>query len=116
MSVGFAARYSFQGPRSILVWIRPFTIPTSFSMQTSSILALYELESKIKATNDLTLIDDFRKLTTSDHFYYMCTKWFNDGDIHAYFSPYENPYDAFVAFMNAWHDLKFRLADKGIDA
>src|SRR4029453_16132202 len=72
------------------------------SMQASSILALYELESKIKATGDLHLIDHFRKLTTSDHFYYMCTKWFNDGDIHAYFSPYENPYDAFVAFMNSW--------------
>jgi alpha-amylase len=85
------------------------------SMQSSSILALYELEDKIKATGDLSLIDDFRKLTTSDHFYYMCTKWFNDGDIHAYFSPYENPYDAFVAFMNSWHDLKFRLAQKGID-
>jgi alpha-amylase len=86
------------------------------SMQGSSIHALYELENKIKGTGDLTLIDDFRKLTTSDHFYYMCTKWFNDGDIHAYFSPYENPYDAFVAFMNAWHDLKFRLAQKGIDS
>lgn len=84
-------------------------------MQASSIHALYELEDKIKGTGDLALIDDFRKLTTSDHFYYMCTKWFNDGDIHAYFSPYENPYDAFVAFMNAWHDLKFRLAEKGID-
>jgi alpha-amylase len=86
------------------------------SMQGSSIHALYELENKIKGTGDLTLIDDFRRLTTSDHFYYMCTKWFNDGDIHAYFSPYENPYDAFVAFMNAWHDLKFRLAQKGIDS
>jgi len=86
------------------------------SMQGASIHALYELEDKIKSTGDLSLIDDFRKLTTSDHFYYMCTKWFNDGDIHAYFSPYENPYDAFVAFMNAWHDLRFRLAAKGIDA
>jgi alpha-amylase len=85
------------------------------SMQSASILALYEMEHVIKGTGDLSLIDDFRKLTTSDHFYYMCTKWFNDGDIHAYFSPYENPYDAFVAFMNAWHDLKFRLAQKGID-
>ncbi|HSW98686.1 MAG TPA: glycoside hydrolase family 57 protein [Candidatus Saccharimonadales bacterium] len=86
------------------------------SMQASAIDALYALEQKIKDTGDLDLIEDFRKLTTSDHFYYMCTKWFNDGDIHAYFSPYENPYDAFVAFMNAWHDLKFRLSDHGVDA
>jgi alpha-amylase len=85
------------------------------SMQSSAIGALYELQDKILSTGDLILIDDWRKLQASDHFYYMCTKWFNDGDIHAYFSPYENPYDAFVAFMNAWHDLKFRLAAKGVD-
>ncbi len=85
------------------------------SMQTSAILSLYNLEQKILDTNDLKLIDDWRRLQASDHFYYMCTKWFNDGDIHAYFSPYENPYDAFIAFMNAWHDLRFRLAEKGIE-
>ncbi|HKR81843.1 MAG TPA: glycoside hydrolase family 57 protein [Candidatus Saccharimonadales bacterium] len=84
------------------------------SMQASAITELYALQDKILHTGDLTLIEDWRKLQTSDHFYYMCTKWFNDGDIHAYFSPYENPYDAFVAFMNAYHDLKFRLSEKGM--
>lgn len=83
------------------------------SMQSSSIIKLYELQDKIMQTGDLTLIEDWRKLQTSDHFYYMCTKWFNDGDIHAYFSPYENPYDAFIAFMNAYHDLLYRLSRKG---
>lgn len=85
------------------------------SMQSSSIVQLYSLEDKIVGTGDLSLIDDWRKLQTSDHFYYMCTKWFNDGDIHAYFSPYDNPYDAFIAFMNAYHDLRYRLVEKGID-
>src|SRR5690606_3833101 len=64
-------------------------------MQSSAITALYGLEEKILGTGDLGLIEDWRRLQTSDHFYYMCTKWFNDGDIHAYFSPYANPYDAF---------------------
>ncbi len=82
-------------------------------MQTSSITALYALEEPILATGDLSLIEDWRKLQASDHVYYMCTKWFNDGDIHAYFSPYANPYDAFIAFNNAYHDLRFRLAQKG---
>ncbi len=85
------------------------------SMQTSGITALYDLEDKILGTNDAALIEDWRKLQTSDHFYYMCTKWFNDGDIHAYFSPYENPYDAYIAFMNAYHDLRFRLVEKGVE-
>jgi alpha-amylase len=85
------------------------------SMQTSAISSLYALEEKILATEDLALIEDWRKLQASDHFYYMCTKWFNDGDIHAYFSPYSNPYDAFIAFMNAYHDLRFRLAQNGVE-
>lgn len=85
------------------------------SMQQQAIHAVYELGSKILQTEDDQLIADWRKLQTSDHFYYMCTKWFNDGDIHAYFSPYDSPYEAFIAYMNAWHDLKARLAEKGIE-
>lgn len=84
-------------------------------MQQQAIQALYDLQSAIIKTGDLALIEDWRKLQTSDHFYYMCTKWFNDGDVHAYFSPYESPYEAFMNFMNAWHDLKFRLAEKGVE-
>jgi alpha-amylase len=84
------------------------------SMQTSAITGLYALQEKILSTNDGALIEDWRRLQTSDHFYYMCTKWFNDGDIHAYFSPYENPYDACIAFMNAYHDLRARLIEKGV--
>jgi alpha-amylase len=45
----------------------------------------------------------------------MCTKWFNDGDIHAYFNAYKTPYEAFINFMNIWHDLKYRLAEKGVE-
>jgi alpha-amylase len=84
------------------------------NMQVSSIHGIYALADKILGTGDLSLIEDWRRLQTSDHFYYMCTKWFNDGDIHAYFSPYENPYDAFIAYMNTLHDLRMRLIQKGI--
>lgn len=85
-------------------------------MQQGSIQALYALETPVKATHDDTLINDWRKLQTSDHFYYMCTKWWSDGDVHAYFSPYETPYIAYMNFMNAYHDVKYRLAEKGIGA
>jgi len=84
-------------------------------MQTAAITALYELEQKVLQTGDLALIDDWRCLQTSDHFYYMCTKWFSDGDIHAYFSPYDTPYEAFTNFMNAYHDVRYRLTQKGIE-
>jgi len=84
-------------------------------MQQNSIKALYDLEKNILASNDLDLIADWRKLQTSDNFYYMCTKWFNDGDIHAYFSAYSTPYIAYMNFMNVINDLRSRLLDKGID-
>lgn len=84
-------------------------------MQGSAITGLYNLQDKIMGTNDLILIEDWRRLQTSDHFYYMCTKWFNDGDIHAYFSPYETPYEAYINFINAYHDLRFRLSEKGVE-
>lgn len=85
------------------------------AMQTSAIMSLYSLQDKILSTGDLSLIEDWRRLQTSDHFYYMCTKWFNDGDIHAYFSPYESPYEAYINFVNAYHDVRFRLSQKGIE-
>lgn len=92
---------------------RDLTAWVGNKMQQESIKLLYELEKDVLATEDLHLISDWRKLTTSDHFYYMCTKWFNDGDVHAYFSPYATPYEANVNFMNAWHDIKYRLSKKG---
>jgi len=87
---------------------RDLTAWTGNQMQQSAISALYSLADTIMSSNNLKLIDDWRRLQTSDHFYYMCTKWFNDGDVHAYFSPYESPYEAFINFMNVYHDLKWR--------
>lgn len=84
-------------------------------IQQGAIQALYELQDAVISSGDLGLIEDWRKLQTSDHFYYMCTKWFNDGDVHAYFSPYESPYIAYMNFMNSYHDLKYRLTEKGLD-
>jgi len=83
-------------------------------MQQQAINALYELQKSIIHTHDEELVNDWRRLQTSDHFYYMCTKWFNDGDIHSYFSPYESPYEAFMNFMNVWHDLKYRILERGV--
>ncbi len=56
------------------------------------------------------LLNDWRKLTTSDHFYYMCTKYWADGDVHKYFSPYDSPYDGYINFMNVLDNVRTRLA------
>jgi alpha-amylase len=84
-------------------------------MQVDAITSLYALEDAVLESEDEALIEDWRRLQTSDHVYYMCTKWFSDGDVHAYFSPYDSPYKAFMYFMNAYRDLTSRLLEKGLD-
>ncbi|MCF7872380.1 glycoside hydrolase family 57 protein [Candidatus Woesearchaeota archaeon] len=81
-------------------------------IQQLSIKELYELEDYVYRSKDKKLINDWQKLTTSDHFYYMCTKYFNDGDVHKYFSPYESPYEAYINFMNVLNDLVLRIRNK----
>ena len=81
------------------------------SMQHEALQALYEMKDEVLETKDKKLIEDWSRLSTSDHPYYMCTKYFNDGDVHAYFSPYDSPYDAFLYFMNALRDMRERLEE-----
>lgn len=84
---------------------------TGNRIQSSAINFIYSLEKDVLATKDERLIEDWRKLQISDHFYYMCTKWFADGDVHKYFNPYESPYDAFISYMNAASDLRLRIEE-----
>lgn len=81
------------------------------SMQQEAMKYLYALKSRVYNSRNGNLVEDWRRLTTSDHPYYMCTKYFNDGDVHAYFSPYKSPYDAFLYFMDTLRDMDFRLKD-----
>ncbi|MCE5340707.1 MAG: glycoside hydrolase family 57 protein [Planctomycetaceae bacterium] len=77
-------------------------------MQQNALTELYKLEKAVKGTRDEKIISDWRRLQTSDHFYYMCTKWFSDGDVHKYFNPYDTPYDSYINFMNVMEDLSSR--------
>ena len=81
-------------------------------MQQESQRILYSFESAVINSGDEALIRDWRLMTISDHPYYMCTKYFSDGDVHAYFSVYDSPYDAFVYYSNVLKDLHFRINDK----
>lgn len=83
------------------------------AMQKSALGELYKLESKVKAAKDEQILADWRKLQASDHFYYMCVKYFSDGDVHKYFNPYASPYEAYINFMNVLNNLNSRC-DKAI--
>jgi len=82
------------------------------SMQANALHDVYALASEVLATDDPALIDDWRKLQTSDHFYYMCTKYFADGDVHKYFNPYESPYDAYINYMNILDNVRSRIVGR----
>jgi len=81
----------------------------SNSMQHSAMDELYSMRQEILATDDENLLRDWRYMTTSDHPYSMCTKYWNDGDVHAYFSAYASPYESFMYFENVLRDLEYRV-------
>lgn len=92
------------------------------AMQANALEEVYRLERPIKQRlaaaerggdeaellSARRLLDDWRRLTTSDHFYYMCTKYFADGDVHKYFNPYDSPYDSYINVMNVLDNLRTR--------
>jgi len=81
-------------------------------MQDQAAELAYALEDRVMASGDEDIQATWRELLTSDHFYYMCTKWFSDGDVHKYFNPYNTPHQAFITYMNALNDLALRLDEK----
>jgi alpha-amylase len=98
------------------------------AMQSGALQELYKLENPVKtaisSANESDddnakseaghLLNDWRKLTTSDHAYYMCTKYFADGDVHKYFNPYDSPYDSYINFVNVLDNVRERLEKFGI--
>lgn len=81
-------------------------------MQDEAFDKLLGLESKIDHCKQTDILRDWYRLQNSDHFYYMCTKWFSDGDVHKYFNPYTTPYEAFINYMNVLSDFTIRVDEQ----
>jgi len=110
------ARLSIPHPVSWADVERDLTAWLGNAMQHAANAAFYALRPSVMRAAEAgagEVLDDWRKLSTSDHLYYMCTKWFSDGDVHKYFSPYASPHDAFIAFMNVLDDLARRAEKAG---
>jgi len=119
--------FSFSLPRELEKELQPVSAvhvpyPTSWAdeerdltawlgneLQDEAFSKLYELKKLVKKSKDPEIKRDWLFLQTSDHFYYMCTKWFSDGAVHKYFNPYGSPYEAFINYMNVLADFKIRL-------
>lgn len=84
-------------------------------LQNEAFNKLYSLSEKLAILNDAELWSDFGHLQESDHFYYMCTKYFSDGAVHKYFNPYDTPFEAFINYMNVLSDFMLRV-DQALEA
>jgi alpha-amylase len=81
-------------------------------LQSEAFTKVYAMKEKLAIVNDPDLYEDWGHLQESDHFYYMCTKFFSDGEVHKYFNPYDTPYEAFINYMNVISDFQIRLDEK----
>jgi len=121
------SKYKFATPSELSVQFQPIAkahVPNAISwadeerdlsawlgnkLQNEAFTKLYALRDDVLAVNDDRITKDWKFLQASDHFYYMCTKFFSDGDVHSYFNPYSSPYDAFINYMNVLSDFQIRL-------
>lgn len=80
-------------------------------LQDEAFSSLYKVSGIMATCTDPELHRDWNYLQASDHFYYMCTKWYNDGAVHHYFNPYGSPYEAFLNYMNVVSDFQIRVKE-----
>ncbi|MBK8916103.1 MAG: polysaccharide deacetylase family protein [Phycisphaerales bacterium] len=110
-----AARYPSHGEYDVpfmISWAdseRDLSAWLGNAMQSNALHEVYRMEALVRASGDEALLADWRRLQTSDHFYYMCTKSFADGAVHQYFNPYDSPYDSYINYMNVLDNLRTRL-------
>ncbi len=96
-----AGDLQFPEPRSWADTQRDLSPWQGNEMQRRAFRMLYSREIALKCPHDL-----WRKLQTSDHFYYMSNKGGPDGIVHRYFSPFGSPYDAFITYMNVLRGIQ----------
>jgi len=104
LSVPYAMSWADE-ERDVTAWL-------GNDLQNEAFSTLYEQRDKIKAIRNGDFDYVWKFLQSSDHFYYMATKWFSDGDVHSYFNPYESPYEAFINYMNVLSDFIIELDKK----
>jgi alpha-amylase len=103
-------RLSFPRPTSWADQERDVSAWLGNRMQRAALDRVYGLRRAVDASGDDALRERWRRLTTSDHLYWMATKDHSDGEVHSYFSPYATPYDGFIRFMNVLQDIEQKAA------
>ena len=78
-------------------------------LQNEAFSKLYALKDRVKSLKNADFDYVWNFMQTSDHFYYMATKWLSDGDVHSYFNPYGSSYEAFINYMNVLSDFEIEV-------
>jgi alpha-amylase len=107
-------RYNVPDPISWADVDRDLTAWRGNQLQLDTLEKIYALEEQLYKLKDKKILENWRRLQTSDHFYYMCTKWSADGDVHAYFSPYSSPYEAYRRFSVVLADLQGKINESAL--
>ena len=82
-------------------------------LQRSAFDAAKKVGVIARQSGDPRVLEDWRKLLTSDHFYYMYVGGHGaDLGVHRHFSSYDSPYDAYANYMNSLTDLRRRALDR----
>lgn len=81
-------------------------------LQQEALDKLYAVAERVGMCSDRSLKQDWERLQSSDHFYYMSTKNLADGASHAAFSPYDSPFAAFTNYMNVLADFLVRVEEQ----
>ena len=77
-------------------------------MQQFAFEELKRLQEPILKTGDPYFLETWRRMQTSDHFYYLSDKSLSDGDVHKYFSAYGSLFESFIRLQTALADLTNR--------
>ena len=80
-------------------------------LQQEAFRTINEIGARVRLSQTRRIRQDWYYLQSSDHFYYMSTKFFSDGEVHSYFNPYNTPYEAFINYMNVLSDFIIRIDD-----
>ncbi|MDD1742537.1 MAG: alpha-amylase, partial [Methanotrichaceae archaeon] len=82
------------------------------ALQQACFIYLKRLEAPIKESGDPILLKIWRLLSLSDHLYYIFSHGGGPGEVHSYFSPFNNPYDAAITYLSILIDLHYRLKNQ----
>lgn len=74
-------------------------------MQQATYHELLALEKPVKELGDNNLLEIWRYLQASDHLYYIATFGGGPGEVHSYFSPYYDPFEAYAVYTRILSDF-----------